>query len=119
MKKVKFGDGDLRMVELKATADLEKAQADDAVRKHTRMLRRIDSFYEAIDYVAFSSTEDAPMWAEHWKEWLQTGIFPVPEELVEETDAAEKIAISEEINPADQPDDEPDDEPDPPLAATG
>lgn len=116
MNKVKFGEDDSHTIELKTLAEEEKAQADDAVRKHTRILRRIDAFFEAIDYVAFSSTEEAPIWASNWKEWLQTGIFPVPDVVDdEEPEEVQDETVDEE---ADQPSgDGPDDEP--PLAATG
>lgn len=119
MNKVKFGEDDSHTAELQNTAKLEKAQADDATRQLTRILRRIDNFYEAIDYVAFSSAEEAPIWAPNWKEWLQTGVFPVPD-IVEATPAGmqDGVVYEEAAPPDDQPGgDDPDDKP--PLAATG
>lgn len=132
MSKVKFGENDSRIVELQQTASLERQQADDAIRKHTRMQRRIHAFYDAIEYVSFSSTEEAPIWASNWVDWLLDGIVPVPDSetapepeemqagMVEETAPTDQIAVEAEIGLTTEEtivgDDDP--EPDPPVAAT-
>ncbi len=110
MSKVKFGEDDSRIVDLQISARLEKEQADAATRKATRMQRRIRAFYDAIEYVSFSSAEEAPIWAPNWLDWLLDGIVPVPD-VVKETpadaepiDAATVEAATAEAVPEDQPD---------------
>lgn len=129
--KVKFGEGASHIVELQQTVSSERQQANDAIRKHTRMQIRIRAFYDAIEYVSFSSADDSPVWASNWLNWLLDGIVPVPDK-VEETAATAEAATAEAV-PEDQPtlatedllpreegvipDDEPDDEPPAPTAA--
>ena len=112
MSKVKFGENDSRIVELQQTASLEKQQADNSTPEHTRILRRIRAFYDAIEYVSFRSAEEAPIWASNWLDWLLDGIVLVP-------DAVEEIAVVEETAPEETaPENQPDPEtPTPPTAA--
>jgi len=131
MSKVKFGEDDSRIVEIKESLELETQQANDATRKHTRIQRRIEEFYAQVDYVAFPSADEAPIWATNWRDWLLTGLVPVPDEVSEETAAeiadVELKAVAAEMPAADlvfedQPGNEPDapapdDQPDPPTAA--
>lgn len=122
MSKVKFGENDSRIAELQQTASLERQQADDAIRKHTRMQRRIRAFYDAIEYVSFSSAEEAPVWASNWLDWLLDGIVPVPDsETASEPEEMQAGTVEEtpDVPPlGPDPELEPDPEPDPPVAAT-
>lgn len=107
MSKVKFGENDSLIVELQQTVSSEKQQADDAIRKATRMQRRIRAFYDAIEYVSFSSAEEAPIWATNWLDWLLDGVVPVPDEVEEsapEDQPEPDFASVEETAPEDQPD---------------
>lgn len=128
MNKVKFGESDSHVVELRQTAASEKQQADEATRKATRMQRRIRAFYKAVEYVSFSSAEEAPIWATNWLDWLLDGVMPVPdvEEATFETVTAEAVPedqptlATEDLLPREEgvipEDEEPD--PEPPTAAT-
>ncbi len=105
MSKVKFGEDDSHIVDLQIAARLEKEQADAATRKATRMKRRIRAFYDAIEYVSFSSAEEAPIWAPNWLGWLLDGTVPVPDGV--EENRAPEVATVEAV---------PENQPDPPTA---
>ena len=109
MGKVRFGESDSLIAEVQQTAAREKAQGDEAVRKHTRIQRRIRAFYEAVEYISFPSVEEAPIWAANWLDWLLDGTVPVEETSVAE--AALEVVLE------DQPTPEPDGEPPATVAA--
>ena len=80
------------------SADVQRA--DNAVRDFTdaqseltMIRRRIRTFFSAVTQVSFPAIPEAPVWAEDWPEWLETGsVEPVfddagPEIPVEETPA--------------------------------
>lgn len=70
------------------SADVQRADNavrdfNDAQSELTMIRRRIRTFFSAVTQVSFPTIPEAPVWAEDWPEWLETGEVVVSESAEE------------------------------------